>query len=152
DLRPATFDHGFAQLLAIINGEKFVEQKPMDKFDEFVASCVEVDPSLAEKIQGAQLAGNLRNGTQDWDFTTGAHAPAKNDLITRFRLGEWCTVREQVKESRLAEKDRERILAAIDAGLVPPCTTNEERQVVREWNRRDGDEELLALAGDLYDM
>src|SRR5262249_55089421 len=90
-------------------------------------------------------------GVKDWDSATAATAPAKSDLGAAMALGEWAAIRQQVNESRLAEKERDRILAAIDAGLVPPCTTNEERQEVRDWIRR-ADEELLALAGDLYDM
>jgi hypothetical protein len=151
DLRPATYDHGLAQLLAIIKGERLVERSPMDEFDTFVASFVEVDHSLAEKIRSAQLMGNPRNGAKDWDSTTAAAAPATNDLGAGMALGEWAVIRQQVKESKLAEKDRDQILADIDAGLVPPCATTEERQEVRDWIRR-ADEELLALAGELYDM
>jgi len=151
DMRCANYELGLRQLVAVLKGEETPERTTLEQFAEFVSSLVEVDDQIAETLAGTELFANPRNWADRWFGGAGGGEPEERKRIEADAGMKRATIDESLKRSRLNDMERDRLLAAIDEGLMPPYIKEAERREIREWLRL-ADEELVSLAAFLYSM
>jgi len=136
DLRSHNYKRSFEELVVRLSGAEELPKSRSTRFRVFVESLIVLGENILSEVDAISTISSV--------------ARRVSDQSMRDRLAGW---RKDLKEllavSGLSAIEGSRILADFDAGVTVPVISAEDKEELREWARRFG-EDTLDFAGELW--